>query len=258
MLCYPKNMIIHYSVKKLGGLAGVTVRTLHLYDRLGLLKPAVRTAAGYRLYGEKELLRLQQILFYKELDIPLQEIRQILDQPGFDTITALKSHKRALKGRVERIMKMMETVNKTISNLKEGKMLKHEELYEGLPKEQIEAYRKEAIEKWGKETVEKSEFQLKNLGGTELHELKENFMTVNRQLEAMKEQDPQSSGVQELMAVHYGCIARFWGTKPTGEAYSGLGELYVQDERYTLKQGSPDPVFAEFMRKAMAFYALNI
>lgn len=239
-------------------MAGVSIRTLHLYDRMGLLKPAIRTAAGYRMYGEKELLRLQQILFYRELDIPLQEIRRILDQPGFDTITALESHKMALNNRIERIMKMMDTVNKTISNLKEGKMLKHEELYEGLPKEQAEAYRREAIEKWGKETVEKSELQLKNMSRSELDRLKEDFKTVTRQLEAMKELDPQSAGVQELIARHYDCIACFWGTKPAAEAYAGLGELYIQDERYTMKEGAPDSVFAGFMRNAMTSYAMNL
>lgn len=238
-------------------MAGVSVRTLHLYDRLGLLKPTVRTEAGYRMYGEKELLRLQQILFYKELDMPLQEIRQILDRPGFDTVTALESHRSALKMRVERIIRMMDTVNKTIFNLKEGKMLRHEELYEGLPKEQAEAYRKEAVEKWGKEVVEKSEYQLRNMSRAELDELKESFMAVNRQLAAMKNQDPESKAVQELVREHYGYIGRFWGTAPSAEAYTGLGDLYMQDERYSLNDGKPDPVFAGFMRRAMACFAAN-
>jgi DNA-binding transcriptional MerR regulator len=73
----------NYSVKRLSDLAGVSVRTLHLYDEIGLLKPSIRTDAGYRIYGEKELLRLQQILFYKELDFSLQEIAAILDHPEF-------------------------------------------------------------------------------------------------------------------------------------------------------------------------------
>ena len=76
----------NYSVKKLSDLAGVSVRTLHLYDEIGLLKPSVRTSAGYRLYGERELLRLQQVLFYKELDFSLQEIAAILDHPEFDVV----------------------------------------------------------------------------------------------------------------------------------------------------------------------------
>ncbi|WP_343702573.1 MerR family transcriptional regulator [Chitinophaga sp.] len=93
----------NYSVKKLARLAGVSVRTLHLYDKMGLLEPSVRTQARYRLYGEKELLRLQQILFYRELDFPLKEIRDILDDPTFDLAQALEGHKKALQARQERI-----------------------------------------------------------------------------------------------------------------------------------------------------------
>lgn len=250
--------MIHYTVKKLADMAGVSVRTLHLYDRMGLLKPGIRTAAGYRMYGEKELLRLQQILFYRELDIPLQEIRQILDQPGFDTVSALESHRSALKARLDRIMILMDTINKTIFNLKEGKMLQHEELYEGLPKEKAEAYRREAIEKWGEEAVEKSEYQLKNMTREELNELKESFMAVNHQLAAMKDQDPESPAVQELVRKHYGYIARFWGTAPSAKAYAGLGDLYMQDERYTRNDAdTPDPAYAGFMRTAMAYFAAN-
>ncbi len=250
--------MIHYTVKKLAKMAGVSVRTLHLYDRMDLLKPSVRTEARYRLYGEKELLRLQQILFYKELDMPLSEIKQILDQPDFDTITALESHRAALKIRLDRIVRMMDTVNKTIFNLKEGNMLKHEELYDGLPKEHAEVYRNEAIEKWGKETVEKSELQLRKMTRAELDQLKEDFMTLNRQLAAMKDRDPQSQDVQELVAQHYQFIARFWGSTPTAEAYTGLGDLYVQDERYTMKDGAADPAFAEFLRKAMAHFVAGM
>ncbi|MBA4145294.1 MAG: MerR family transcriptional regulator, partial [Cytophaga sp.] len=88
--------MVSYSVKELSEIAGVSVRTLHLYDEIGLLKPSTRTEARYRLYGENELLRLQQILFYKELGISLEEIRSILDDPEFDLLQALESHKVAL------------------------------------------------------------------------------------------------------------------------------------------------------------------
>lgn len=236
-------------------MAGVSVRTLHLYDQVGLLKPSIRTEAKYRLYGEKELLRLQQILFYKELDIPLQEIKQILDKPDFDILDALKSHKLALNVRLEQIRAMIDTIDKTMFNLKEGKMLQHEELYEGLPKEQADVYRNEAISNWGKEVVEKSEYQLRSMTKAELNQLKDDFMALNRQLEAAKDQDPQSVFVQELVAKHYGYIAQFWGSRPKADAYKGLGELYVNDERYTMKNGNANPDFAQFMRESMAYFA---
>jgi len=88
-----------YTVSRLAKMAGVRVRTLHHYDAIGLLAPSARTEAGYRLYGERDLLRLQQILFFKELDVPLDEIRGILDAPGFDEIRALEDHRRRLHER---------------------------------------------------------------------------------------------------------------------------------------------------------------
>ncbi len=107
-----------YSVKKLAKLAGVSVRTLHHYDQLGLLKPSLRTEARYRLYGEKELLRLQQILLYKELDFSLQEIGDILDKADFDLLEALQSHKTALQSRRDRLGVLLTTIDKTIQKLK--------------------------------------------------------------------------------------------------------------------------------------------
>ena len=92
-----------YSISKLAGMAGVSIRTLHHYDHIGLLSPAARTAAGYRLYGETELLRLQQILFFKELDLPLSEVRSILHDPSFDQVQALQAHRSMLESQMERL-----------------------------------------------------------------------------------------------------------------------------------------------------------
>lgn len=102
-----------YTVKELAKLAGVSVRTLHYYDQIGLLKPLIRTEAKYRFYGREELLRLQQILFYKELDFPLKEICEIMDNPEFDLLVALSNHKVALKAKQSRIKTLIDTVNKT-------------------------------------------------------------------------------------------------------------------------------------------------
>src|SRR5262245_34738395 len=127
-----------YSVKKLARLAGVSVRTLHLYDQMGLLTPSVRTEARYRLYGQKELLRLQQILFYRELDLPLKEIGEILDDPAFDLAQALENHKVFLYEERERINKLIGTIDKTLDHLKNKTMLEVEELYDGLSMDQRE------------------------------------------------------------------------------------------------------------------------
>jgi len=246
----------HYSVKQLASLAGVSVRTLHLYDEMGLLKPSVRTEAGYRLYEEKELLRLQQILFYKELDFPLKDIGDILDDPGFDRIRALESHRVALLARKDRIDNLLTTIDKTIQHLKKGDiMLSHEELYKGLPKEKAEGWRKEARERWGKDAVERSEMQLLTMTREDLAGLKTAFADNWKKLAMLSHRDPASPEVQEAVQLHYGHIRQFWGTAnesdPQWKAYKCLGEMYTQDERYTIIDGQPNAAFAEFLCRAI-------
>lgn len=242
-----------YTVQQLATLAGVSVRTLHLYDEMGLLKPATRTEAGYRVYGEPELLRLQQILFYKELDVPLAEIRKILDDPSFDTVAALKAHKEALQARGDRISTLLETIDDTLTHLTQHTMTDYKKLYKGFPKG-LE-YRNEAIEKYGKDTVENSEKALLNLSKEEMEALTEEQTEVGEGLIALRDEDPTSAEVQALIARHYKIIERFWGRTPAPEAYKGLGQLYISDPRFARVDGEPNAAYAAFMAAAMAHYA---
>ena len=252
--------MISYSVKKLAKLSGVSIRTLHHYDKIGLLKPSVRTEARYRLYGEQELLRLQQILFYKELDFSLKQIREILDSVNFNVVEALEFHIVSLQSKKHRIDQLLATLDKTISYLKKGDiMLKPEELYAGLTKETAEEYRNEAIEKYGKDAVETSEKELMKGGKARFDQLKIEAEAVSARLYAMMNQDPASDKVQAEIANHYQVTRKFWGTAgladKQAEAYAGLGKLYVSDERFTMKSGKPQPAFAAFLSKAMAHFA---
>lgn len=248
----------HYSVRQLSQLAGVSVRTLHLYDEIGLLKPSLRTEAGYRQYEEKELLRLQQILFYKELDFPLKDIGGILDDPGFDKVKALENHRTALQARKERIDRLLTTIDKTIQHLKKQTMLSHEELYKGLPKEQAADWRKEAADKWGMAAVERSEMRLLTLTPRDLATLKTSFADNWKKLATLMHSDPDSPEVQASVRVHYHQIRQFWGTAgeadPQLKAYQCLGEMYTQDERYTAIDGQPSPAFAQFLCKAITHF----
>ena len=248
---------VRYSVKQLARLAGVSVRTLHVYDKLGLLTPHVRTDAGYRYYGEPELLRLQQILFYKELDLSLKAIAEILDDPGFDLVEALTGHKTALIARRHRLDLLLHTIDNTIDHLKNKTMSNFEKLYEGL--DGAAALRQEAIDKWGEEAILRSENALIEMGPAALDRLKADQREIDRQLRSMVGEDPKSEAVQDQIARHYDMIRGFWGMR-TGEAikaaaYKGLGDMYVSDERYTAIDGKPDPQFAAFMRAAMAHFA---
>ena len=163
-----------YTVSQLAQMAGVSVRTLHHYDQIGLLAPWSRTEAGYRLYAEAELLRLQQILFFKELDLPLAEVRQILDDPGFDQVTALKQHRQLLNGRMERLTRLLNTIDRTIDRLREDDMtLTDEELYEGFTTEQAERYKREAREMYDPALVKESERRVKGMSRAQWQAVKD-------------------------------------------------------------------------------------
>ena len=200
---------------------------------------------------------MQQILFYRELDLPLKEISEIINKPDFKLLDALELHKKALEDKKEKMDIMLNTIEKTIFNLKNNMEMKHEELYEGISKEQATAYRNEAIEKWGKETIEKSEEQLHKLSKSEMEKLKTDFMSVNNELSKCVNQNPENTEIQTLISKHYQFICQFWGSKPSKEAYIGLGEMYITDDRYTTINNKPNPEFAKFMLKAMEIYANN-
>src|SRR5262245_46172380 len=125
-----------YTVKKVARMSGVSVRTLHFYDEVGLLKPAYHGANGYRFYEEEQLLMLQQILFYRELGFALKQIKRILGRPDFEKIAALQSHRKLLKKDVARTAKLIRTIDKTIEHLKGRKKMKTNEMFEGFDPEQ--------------------------------------------------------------------------------------------------------------------------
>ena len=120
-----------YTVKQVAEMSGVSVRTLHFYDEMALLKPAYTKANGYRVYKEKQLLMLQQILFYRELGFELKRIKEILNQRKFEKVAALQSHREVLETSAKRTRKLIETIDKTIGHLKGTKKMKSEELFEG-------------------------------------------------------------------------------------------------------------------------------
>lgn len=250
-----------YSVKKLATLSGISVRTLHHYDKIGLLKPTTRTKAGYRLYGHEALLRLQQILFYKELEIPLTEIGEILDNPDFNAVEALKEHKAHLAAKKHRIDTLLTTIDKTIINLKNDAQMKPEDLYNGLSKETALKHRKQATELYGKEMIENSEKELVKLGKAGFENLKQKQKENFEKLFSLRDEDPKSKVVQIEIAKHYQIIRQFWGTANSTDkqvdAYAGLGDLYIDDERFTMINSESQPEFASFLNKAMKFYAKN-
>lgn len=249
----------NYTVSQLAEISGVSVRTLHLYDELNLLKPSARTDAGYRLYGETELLRLQQILLYRQFDFSLAAIRQILNNPDFDLIQALENQKSAFQNRLSQVSELLQTIDNTIHHLKtQGIMSNLEFLYKGIPKETADAWQKEAAEKWGDQVTRATE-HLAAKSRPQIEQLKEEAAAVGAQLFELRDREPADPKIQEQIARHYQVIRAFWGTTGANdlqaEAYAGLGQLYVSDERYLMQDGVPQPDFARFMSEAMAHFA---
>ncbi|MBN2282218.1 MAG: MerR family transcriptional regulator [Candidatus Marinimicrobia bacterium] len=245
-----------YSVKKLSKQAGVSIRTLHHYDDIGLLKPAVRTEAGYRMYGDKEMLKLQQILFFKELEFPLTEIQKILNSGEFETLEALAHHKKVLKAKQKRISTLISTIDQTLEKLKKGENMKIDELYKGFSRQEAEGLRQEALKKWG-EKVTHSEEHLTSLGKEKVNRLQTEFKALWMKLSQMTKMDPTSEPVQHEIEYHYKMVQQFWGPRNpvTREAYIGLGEMYVHDDRYTSVEGRNNPEMGAFLNRAVKYFA---
>jgi DNA-binding transcriptional MerR regulator len=120
-----------YTVRKVAAMSGVSVRTLHFYDEVGLLEPAYIGTNGYRYYEQEQLLRLQQVLFYRELGFELKRVKQILGRPGFKVVAALRAHRKVLEKEAGRTRTLIGTIDKTIAHLKGAKAMKEKDMFAG-------------------------------------------------------------------------------------------------------------------------------
>jgi DNA-binding transcriptional MerR regulator len=153
-----------FTIKKLADIAGISVRTLHYYDEIGLLKPQYRRDNGYRYYGEEAVILLQQIMFFRELGFSLDEIRTIISSPGFDISEALEQHKNLLLKKDKRLKELINTVKRTISTMRKPSGMNIKEYYRGFSDEQIEKYREEVRRRWGLKILEESEKTVIGMG----------------------------------------------------------------------------------------------
>lgn len=249
---------MEYTVKKLGALAGVSTRTLRYYDEFGILKPARINSSGYRIYGEKEVDRLQQILFYKELGVGLDDIKEIISSPDFNETEALKQHYKELLARRQQLDNLIENVEKTINN-KEGRIkMSDKEKFEGFKKKLVgdneEKYGKEIREKYGEEAVKKSNQQFMNMTEEQYNNLQE---LGNKVLETLKEAyktgNPAGELGQKAAELHKEWISFCWGNY-NKEAHANLTQMYVDDERFRAHYDKEQPGCAEFLRDAVWIY----
>ncbi|MBC1442927.1 MerR family transcriptional regulator [Listeria seeligeri] len=240
--------------KELAELTGISVRTLHHYDKIGLLTPQKDDENGYRHYSEQEVDKLQQILFFKELDFPLKKIKQILDDPSFDKSIALSLQYRLLTEKKKQIETMLKTLDQTIKNQKGEITMTNEEKFTGFDFS-TNPYEEEAKKLWGYETVEQANANISKMTNTEKLTIKESFDAEFRSLAAIRTLHPASDEVQLRMDHFFHYLNDNHGNIYSLEAFRGLGEMYVADERFTKNIDQFGDGLALFLKEAMKVYA---
>jgi DNA-binding transcriptional MerR regulator len=249
---------MEYTVQKLGNLAGISTRTLRYYDEIGILKPARINSSGYRIYGQAEVDRLQQILFYRELGVGLEDIKNIVTAPSFDGSRALKEHREKLLEKREQLDLLIKNVDKTIA-LTEGRMnMSNKEKFEGFKKKMIDdnekKYGKEIREKYGNERVDQSNTKFMNMS-EEDHEKVTNLAEQVKETlaAAFATGDPAGELAQKAADLHKQWLCFYWN-EYSKEAHAGLAQMYVDDERFTAYYDKNQPGTAEFLRDAIHIY----
>ncbi|WP_400243177.1 MerR family transcriptional regulator [Niallia sp. JL1B1071] len=249
---------MEYTVHALGKLAGVSTRTLRYYDEIGILKPARINSSGYRIYGQNEVDRLQQILFYRELDVPLETIKNMMASPSFEVKEALKEHHEKLLAKKEQLHQLIENVEKTMETIEGSRTMSDQEKFAGFKKKMIEdneaKYGKEIREKYGEEIIDQSNAKLMNMSENDYRSMVEVEKTLFSSLqEALKEGNPAGQAGQKTADLHKQWLSFTW-PEYTKEAHAGLAEMYVADDRFTSYYDKVQVGATAFLRDAILIY----
>jgi MerR family transcriptional regulator, thiopeptide resistance regulator len=241
-----------YTVKQLSRLAGVSVRTLHYYDEIGLLKPDAIRPNGYREYGDEAVLKLQQILFYRELDLSLEKIKAMLSRPDFDAVAALEEHRLSLQGRARRLERLIRTVDDTLLHMKGLKEMSPKELFTAFSDKEQEQYAKEAEQMYDPEIVKESNQKFKSLSAAEQQRIFDEGNQVYADMVAAMPNGAASPEVQAIVERWRKHMDYFWTPKP--DQLLGLAEMYSSDPRFKANFDKIDPRLADFMKEAVGVY----
>ena len=251
-----------YTVSEVAKLSGVSVRTLHHYDELGLLKPAAVGANGYRHYGRDELLRLQQILFHREIGLRLVEIGRVLDAPDFDRATALRAHRRRLAAQTQRHRQLMRTIDETLAALEGATPMNDERMYRGFDMTEAEEARGEAWLRghFGPEVQARID-RSRAIGAAWSVEETEAYLSEGRAFDAgvaraMKQGLPASSAaLRDLVRSHCATVCRGWGVPPSKDACLTLAEIYREGPMFRQRFADIAPDAAAYAGDAIKAYA---
>lgn len=247
-----------YTVKQLAQLSGVSVRALHYYDEIDLLAPTDIGANGYRYYDRPELLRLQQILFYRDLGMALADIAKTIDDPAFDKVTALESHRSRLEGELERHHRLIRTIDETIDELRGDTNMTNTNPFKGFSPEKQAGYEKEIVDKFGDQGqahIDQSKVRVAKMSPEQMDAAKAEGDEINKALVACIDAGDAvgSDKVQALIARHHAWVSLFW--TPNEEAYIGLGNQYTDHPDFRAFYDAYDKRLVDFLSAAMKVYA---
>ena len=245
---------MEYTVQKLSKIAGVSTRTLRYYDEIGILKPARINSSGYRIYGQNEVDRLQQILFYRELGVSLSSIKLIITSSAFDGNKALREHREKLLAKRQQIDLLIENIDKTLAVSEGGIKMTDSEKFKGFKQQLIDEnekkYGKEIREKYGDNQVEESNNKFKNMTKEQYDE----FEKLGKQvLETLKSAFATGDLAQKAADLHKQWLCYTWPSY-SKEAHAGLAQMYVDDARFTAYYDKEQPGTAAFLRDAILIY----
>ncbi|CCH85732.1 HTH-type transcriptional activator tipA [Modestobacter italicus] len=242
-----------WTVGELARLAGITVRTLHHYDRIGLVRPSERTSAGYRSYDGRDLDRLQQVLVYRELGFPLEEVATLLDDPDADPAAHLRRQHRLLRDRLERTQAMVAAVEKEMEARQMGISLTPEERFEVFGERDPAQYDAEVEERWG-DTEAWAQSRRRTSAYTKddwLRITTEAAGVEQRFAEALRSGVPADAATAlDLAEEHRQHISRWFYDCPP-EMHAGLGRMYVEDPRFTAHYDDIAPGLAQYVSTAV-------
>lgn len=245
-----------YNISAFAALAGVSTRTLRYYDRIGLLHPAQVTAAGYRVYGAAEVDRLQQILFYRALEVPLADIAALLARPDFDRRTALSAHINALQARKQHLQLLIDTAQKSLAAMKGESTMTDNEKFKGFKQELINRneaqYGNETRAAYGDAAVEAANKKLKDMPAAEFNEmqLQEEEILTRLAAAVAAGQSPDGDEGRAIATLHHRWLCHHMHACPPA-THKGLAALYVQDERFTAYYDKAQPGCAAFLHDAV-------
>ncbi|MDE6998274.1 MAG: MerR family transcriptional regulator [Oscillospiraceae bacterium] len=247
-----------YTVTELARLTGLTPRTLRYYDTIGLLRPQRNSGNDYRLYGPAEVDRLQQILLFRDMGLPLEEIGNLLDAPGFDRASALREHLERLRERRREVDALIRAVQNTLRTTEGGTAMNDQEKFEGMKRQAIaeneSAYGRELREKHGEDAMDRYDQRLLGMTRQEWEQMQKDETAYKAALlQAVAAGDPAGEHAKEAVRLHAAWLAHYWPKGAvTPEAHAAVAEMYTQDRRFTDYYEQLAPGCAAFFAKAVA------